>query len=127
MKQKLPEGKILIQFDGMCILCSRAIQFIMKADKRKKFVFQALQQTSEEKVFETIIITDRVASYQYFDGVLRIGYELGGIYRLVAIFKILPLNWRNKIYLWVAKNRFRWFGRREFCYLPTPEEMERFI
>jgi len=127
MKQKLPEGKILIQFDGMCILCSRAIQFIMKADKRKKFVFQALQQTSEEKVFETIIITDRVASYQYFDGVLRIGYELGGIYRLVAIFKILPLNWRNKIYLWVAKNRLRWFGRREFCYLPTPEEMERFI
>ena len=123
----IPEGKILVQFDGMCILCSRAVQFILKADRKKKFMFQALQYSGVGQDFETIIITENQTTYQYFDAVLKIGKELGGIYRAIAIFRLLPRSWRHSLYLWIARNRFRWFGKRDTCYLPSAEEMERFI
>jgi len=123
----IPDGKILIQFDGICILCSRAVKLILKADRKKKFIFQALQHSSENQSFETIIVTDSQSTYEYFDAFLKIGKELGGIYKVVAIFKLLPRQWRHSLYLWVAKNRFRWFGKRNSCYLPSPEEKERFI
>lgn len=121
------EYKILVQFDGMCILCSRTIQLILKADRKNKFLFQALQQTSEEQSFDTVIVTDRHASYIEFDAVLKIGYELGGIYRAIGIFRLLPRNWRRKLYFLIASNRFRWFGKRQTCYRPSGEEQERFI
>jgi len=123
----IPKGKILIQFDGICILCSRAVKLILKADRKKKFIFQALQHSDENQSFETIIVTDSQSTYEYFDAFLKIGKELGGIYKVVAIFKLLPRQWRHSLYLWVAKNRFRWFGKRKSCYLPSPEEKERFI
>jgi len=123
----IPNGKILIQFDGICILCSRAVKLILKADRKKKFIFQALQHSDENQSFETIIVTDCQSTYEYFDAFLKIGKELGGIYKVVSIFKLLPRQWRHSLYLWVAKNRFRWFGKRKSCYLPSPEEKERFI
>lgn len=123
----IPEGKILVQFDGMCMLCSRAVRLILKADRKRKFVFQALQNSGEDKDFETIIVTDNLSTYEYFDAILKIGKELGGIYGAVAIFKLLPRKWRHLLYLWVARNRFRWFGKRESCYLPSEEEKARFI
>lgn len=127
MNTSIPEGKILVEFDGMCILCSRTVRFILKTDRKKKFLFRTLQKSSGNETFETVIISDQKASFRHFDAVLKIGKELGGIYRLVLIFRILPPKWRLLLYLWIAKNRFRWFGRQSSCYLPTPEERERFI
>lgn len=123
----IPEGKILVQFDGVCILCSGAVRFILKADKKKIFLFQALQNSGEDKDFETIIVTDNRSTYEYFDAILKIGNELGGVYRAVAIFKLLPQKWQYSLYVWVARNRFSWFGKRESCYLPSEEEKARFI
>jgi predicted DCC family thiol-disulfide oxidoreductase YuxK len=121
------EQKILVQFDGMCILCSRTIQFILKADRKKKFLFQTLQHTSGEQSFDTVIVSDQHASYFDFDAVLKIGYELGGFYRIIGIFRLLPPTWRRKLYFLIAANRFKWFGKRQSCYRPTGEEQERFI
>ena len=124
----LPEGKILVQFDGMCILCSRAIKLILKADRKNKFLFQTLQNSPEGQNSDTIIVTDPIGqTYYYFDAVLKIGKELGGFYQSIQIFRLLPQSWRNSIYKWVARNRFRWFGRRQSCYLPTEAEREKFI
>ena len=123
----IPEGKILVQFDGVCILCSGAVRFILKADKKKIFLFQALQNSGEDKDFETIIVTDNRSTYKYFDAILKIGKELGGIYSVIAIFRILPRSWRHSLYVWVARNRFRWFAKRDSCYLPSEEEKARFI
>jgi len=123
----IPEDKILVQFDGICNLCSGAVRFILKADRKKKFMFQALQNSGDNQDFETIIVTDNQATSEYFDAVLKIGEELGGIYRAVAIFQLLPRSWRHSLYIWIARNRFRWFGKRNSCYLPSAEEMERFI
>lgn len=127
MKPIVPEGKILVQFDGMCILCSRAVHFILKADKNKKFLFQALQNSGDDKDFETIIVTHNQSSYEYFDAILKIGKELGRIYSAVKIFRLLSQKWRHSLYIWVARNRFHWFGTRNSCYLPSEEEKERFI
>ena len=126
MKHIIPEGKLLVQFDGICILCSRTIQFILKADRKKKFLFQTLQSSTNPVSFDTVIVSDQYSSYQRFDAVLVIGKELGGIYRL-AIFRLIPRKWRNSLYLWVAKNRFKWFGKRQSCYFPSAEERQRFI
>ena len=122
-----PEGKFLVQFDGLCILCSRTINFILKADRKKKFLFQTLQNSTEKESFDTVIVSDQNSNYQHFDAILKIGKELGGIYRTIAVFRVLPRSWRRFLYLWVADNRFRWFGIRDSCYLPSEEEKERFI
>lgn len=123
----IPEGKILVQFDGICILCSRAVKLILKADRKKKFVFQALQNADESQDFETIVVTDNQSKFEYFDAILKIGKELGGMYCAVAIFRLLPRSWRHSLYIWGARNRFHWFGKRNSCYLPSKDELERFI
>ncbi|HAQ19281.1 MAG TPA: hypothetical protein DCR40_08640 [Prolixibacteraceae bacterium] len=124
----IPEGKILVQFDGMCILCSRTISFLLKADRKNKFIFQALPDSSVDESPDTVIISDHHGKhYYYFDAVLKIGYELGGMYRFVAVFRLIPKKWRLSLYQWIAKNRFHWFGKRQSCYLPTEAEREKFI
>ena len=127
MGQKISDEKILVQFDGKCMLCSGTIQFILKADRKKKFIFQTLQDFSGKESFDTVVVIHQNQSYRYFDSVLKIGSELGGIYQLVAIFRIVPKKWRSSLYMWIARNRFRWFGVRKTCYFPTPEEKSRFI
>ncbi len=123
----IPEGKILVQFDGLCILCSRTVHFIIKRDKKRKFLFQTLQDSAKIQSFDTVVVIEQQQTYQYFDAVLKIGYELGGVYKLIAISRVIPRSWRHSLYLWIAKNRFNWFGTRDSCYLPTKEEKERFI
>ena len=128
MSLHLPEGKILIQFDGICILCNATIQLILKADRQKKFLFQTIQSTlGNDESGESVIVNDGNKQYTHFDAVMKIGKELGGIYRLVAIFRLLPKRWRHRIYLWIANNRYRWFGKRDTCYIPSAEEKDRFI
>ena len=123
----LLEGKILVQFDGMCILCSRTIQFILKADRRKKFLFQALQNSSDNRKADSVIVYDGRTTYSHFDAIIKIGIELGGVYRLIGILRIIPSKWRYSLYVWIAKNRYRWFGVRKSCYIPSSEEKEQFI
>lgn len=123
----LPEGKILVLFDGMCILCSGTIRFILKADRKKKFLFQTLQSSPGHEAGESVMVDDGQKVYTHFDAVMKIGKELGGIYRLVVVFNILPRRWRHSLYLWVARNRYRWFGKKQSCFLPSAEERERFI
>lgn len=126
-KINLPKGKILVQFDGICILCSGTIRFIMKADRRGKFLFQALQSLSENQIPDSVIVDDGKATYDHFDALLKIGKELGGIYRLIGIFKMIPSPWRQSLYQWIARNRYKCFGVRKSCYIPSLEEKERFI
>ncbi|MDO9613536.1 MAG: DCC1-like thiol-disulfide oxidoreductase family protein [Bacteroidota bacterium] len=127
MSPIVPKGKILVQFDGVCILCSRTVNFTLKADKRKKFLFQTLQSSTLKEPGDSVIVSDGQTTYSHFDAVLKIAEELGGIYKLAAIFKLIPRKWRHSLYLWIARNRYRWFGVRESCYLPSAEEIERFI
>ncbi len=127
MNPLVPEGKILVQFDGVCILCNRTVSFILKADRNKKFLFQTLQNSESKEPGDSVIVTDGQKTYSHFDAVLKIAEELGGIYKMAAIFRLIPRNWRHSLYLWIARNRYRWFGVRESCYLPSAKDFERFI
>ena len=121
------EEKILIQFDGMCILCNRSIRFILKADRRKRFVFRTLQNSTDNETFDSVIVSDGINIYNHFDAVIKIGKELGGLFKMVAVFRLIPRSYRHSLYLFIAKNRYKWFGMSKSCFLPSTEEQERFI
>jgi len=121
------EEKILIQFDGMCILCNRSIRFILKADRRKRFVFRTLQNSTDNETFDSVIVSDGINIYNHFDAVIKIGKELGGLFKIVAVFRLIPRSYRHSLYLFIAKNRYKWFGMSKSCFLPSTEELERFI
>ena len=134
----LPQNKKIILFDGVCNLCDSSVQFIIKHDKKDVFRFVAFQSelgieicnyigVDPTKIDSIILYNPGVAYYYKSSAVLEIGDKLGGIYSLVSIFKILPEKLRNYIYDYIAKNRYRWYGKKESCMIPTPELKAKFL
>lgn len=133
---KIARDKSLILFDGYCHLCSRSVQLILKYDKKRQFLFSPLSSSIGEQIkkeraipetIDSIILIEAGNHYTHADAILQIANQLGGIFLLANIAKILPHSWRNQLYRWVAAKRFRWFGKRTSCMLPTPEDKDRFI
>lgn len=125
-------------FDGVCNLCNGAIQFIIKRDKKDSFRYAALQSdtglrlVSERgidttKVDSFILIEPGVAYFVKSDAALRIGQQFGGLWKALTIFTWIPRTFRNAIYDLVAKNRYKWFGRKDSCMIPTPELQAKFL
>ena len=136
--QDLPKNKKIILFDGVCNLCNSAVQFIIKNDKKDIFRFVALQSelgneicsyigVDQTKIDSIILYNPGVAYYYKSSAAFEIADELGGIYSLISIFKILPEKFRNFIYDYIAKNRYKWYGKKESCMIPTPELKEKFL
>lgn len=135
---ELPKGKKIILFDGVCNLCDSFVQFVIRKDRKDAFRFVPLQSELGEKVMQHIGI-DRnkidsiilyepgVAYYHKSDAAIEISKTLGGILSLGAIFKVIPKGARNSIYDYVAKNRYKWYGRKESCMIPTPELKAKFL
>lgn len=136
--QNLPKNKRIILFDGICNLCNSAVQFIIKHDKKDNFRFVALQSelgneicnyigVDETKIDSIILYNPGVAYYYKSSAVLEIADVLGGFYSLITIFKFLPEKLRNYIYDYIAKNRYKWYGKKESCMIPTPELKSKFL
>ena len=132
----LPEGKVLVLFDGYCHLCSWVVRRILKADKAGVFLFAPMNSKTGEfwkkkmKIrtqVDSVVLVEANAYFLRSEAALRIAGRLGGFYCLLHIIRVLPLSWRDKLYDWVARNRFRWFGRRETCLLPKNGEQHRFL
>lgn len=127
----------LILFDGYCNLCNTSIQYIIKNDKKKLLLFTALSSVKSKEILanqsDTIKSLDSILLYYndklYYksSAVLKIAKLLGGIYSLTVIFWIIPRPIRDLIYNWIAKNRYKWFGKKSQCMIPTPELKKRFI
>lgn len=127
----------VILFDGVCNLCNGAVQFIIKRDKHGVFRFAPLQSNFGQDqlrnaglVFssvETIILVEDGKFYQRSDAALRISKHLSGAWPLLYSFRILPRVIRDGVYNWVARNRYRFFGKRDECMIPTPELKARFL
>ncbi|HYF71086.1 MAG TPA: DCC1-like thiol-disulfide oxidoreductase family protein [Ohtaekwangia sp.] len=128
---------ILILFDGVCNLCNAAVNFIIKRDAAAKFKFASLQSNrakyelnrfrSGENTLHSVILIDGDTIYKESDAVLRIAAELGMPWSFFRIFKILPRKFRNALYNVLARNRYRLFGRKSECMIPTPELKSRFL
>jgi predicted DCC family thiol-disulfide oxidoreductase YuxK len=127
----------ILLFDGVCNLCNASVQWVLKRDKKGVFKFAALQSETGQAFlkkfgfssenFDTVVLVDGERIFTRSDAPLEIVRRLGGFWSLLLVFKIIPRPVRNAVYDWVARNRYRWFGRKEECMLPRPEWKERFV
>jgi predicted DCC family thiol-disulfide oxidoreductase YuxK len=126
----------VIFFDGVCGLCNAWIDFVIARDKKRVFCFGPLQgETASrwlnlppEAGFDSVMLVDSTGAYRKSDAVWRILARLGGPWRLVAgLLRVIPRPIRNWGYDFVARHRYRWFGRKETCRLPSADERERFV
>lgn len=127
----------IVLFDGVCNLCSGSVQFIMKRDPKSKFHFASLQSKLGQEQLErfglnktelhSIILIQGQHFLQRSDAALEIAKQLNAGWPLFYSFKILPRFLRDGIYTWIANNRYRFFGKKDSCWIPTPELKERFL
>lgn len=134
----LPKDKKIILFDGVCNLCDSAIQLIIKYDNKDVFRFVALQSELGLEIIkhiginvaniDSIVLYEPGIAYYYkSEAALQIARNLGGIFIIGTIFRILPIGIRNQLYDYIAKNRYKWYGKKESCLLPTTEIKSKFL
>ena len=125
-----------VLFDGVCNLCNGTVDFILKHDRKKQFRFASLQSKTGEKKMEewniepemdSVILISNNKIYFESEAVLGISKLLPFPWNVMVIFKVIPVKLRDKIYRWIAKNRYRWFGKRKKCRIPSPEERIYFL
>jgi len=134
----LPRDKKIILFDGVCNLCNASVQFVIKHDTKDLFRFIPLQSDLGQKILNHIGInrqkTDSIVLYEpgkaYFykaEAALKIVSEFGGMYKLLNIFSLFPKFICDAIYDYIAKNRYRWYGKQDVCMMPNPELATKFL
>lgn len=127
----------LLLFDGVCNLCNGTVQFLLRADRRKKLFFAALQSDTGQRVLQayqfsgpplqTVVFCSGPKYFTHSNAILEVCRVLGFPWSLLYLFKVIPRPLRDLIYRWVARNRYQWFGKKENCLLPTPELRQRFL
>lgn len=130
-------SKYIILFDGVCNLCNRTVDFVLKRDKKKRFVFGSLQgKTGQEYLRKYHLPVNELNSFMLIEGdklytgstgALRLLKHVGGGWQVFYAFIIIPRFIRDAVYRFIAANRYKWFGKKDECRLPTPEERERFL
>lgn len=130
--------KKIILFDGVCNLCDSSVQYIIKHDTKDEYRFAALQSEIGKKMIaerhidtalldSILLIEPGVAYYAKSTAALMIGKSFGGFWSLLAIFEWIPENFRNSVYDYIAKNRYKWYGKKDACMIPTPELKAKFL
>lgn len=127
----------VLLFDGVCNLCNGAVQFVIKRDKKAVFRFAALQSAFGQKVlkenklpqshFDTFILIADNKIYTKSTAALKVAQALGGFWKLLHVLIIIPKPIRDFLYTLIAKNRYKLFGKKEACMIPTPELKSRFF
>jgi predicted DCC family thiol-disulfide oxidoreductase YuxK len=126
----------IVFFDGVCGLCNRTVDFLLKRDTRGVFRFAPLQGETAQRLLtaadveslNSLVFFDGTNLYRRSAGTVRIFWRLGGLWKVpAALLWLVPLPIRNAGYRAIAAYRYRWFGKKETCRMPTPEERERFL
>ncbi|TGV04056.1 thiol-disulfide oxidoreductase DCC family protein [Flavivirga rizhaonensis] len=134
----LPKHKKLILFDGVCNLCNTSVQYVIKHDKKNIFMFAPLQSDIGKRIIERFNIdtkkTDSILLYipksslvSKSTAALKIAMHLGFPQNLMRVFFIIPPFIRNWVYDYIAKNRYKWYGKKDACMIPTPELKSKFL
>lgn len=127
----------VILFDGVCNFCNGAVNFVIKKDKRKTIRFAALQSDTGKALLQqfglpqndlrSFLLIENGQLYNRSTAVLRVCRHLKGLWPLCYGFIIVPAFIRNAVYDLVARNRYKWFGQKEECMIPTPDVKARFL
>ncbi|MCC2683720.1 MAG: thiol-disulfide oxidoreductase family protein [Paenibacillaceae bacterium] len=130
-----PENAIIL-FDGICNFCNGAVQFIINRDRRGYFRFASLQSEAGQKLIaghprlhnlDSIILIENGSAYSESTAIMRIAKHLDGPWKAARTFLLVPSILRDPLYRYIARHRYRWFGKREACMIPTPEIRQRFL
>ena len=137
MAEQISSGRPIILFDGMCVLCSGFIRCVLKLDKKDIFRFGLLQSENVRQLLQryesnisrlttiVLLVGERITVES--DAVLRIARNLGGAWSLICLFIIIPKFLRDGVYRIISKHRYRLFGKRDVCMIPSPEILDKFI
>ena len=134
----LPKHKKLILFDGVCNLCNSSVLHVIKRDKKNLFMFTAIQSHAGQEIIKKYNIDtskiDSILLYTPNKGInykstaaLKIAYYLGFPQSIISAFLLIPPFIRNWVYDYIAKNRYKWYGKKETCMIPTPELKSRLL
>lgn len=127
----------ILLFDGVCNLCNGVVQFILKRDPKGKFLMASLQSEPGQALlkkfgldaenFDTFILVEGDRYYTRSTAALRVARGLSGLWPLLYVFMVVPGFIRNVVYSFIARRRYKWFGKRDVCLFPTPEMKQRFL
>lgn len=130
------QGAIVV-FDGICALCSGWVDFLLRHDHRRQFRFAAMQGDAGRRLLAghgldpddpmSFLLLDASGARTDSDAILAVLGRLGGAWRVASLLRLLPRRLRDALYRRLARNRYRWFGRKDACYLPAAEEQHRFL
>lgn len=132
-----PSHDHLLLFDGVCHLCDASVQFILKRDPAGRIKFAPIQSPLGSQLYRqhgldpavpnAMLFLTPHGAFQASDAALEIARTLGGLWKLALIFKLLPRPLRDAAYYFLARNRYRWFGKHDACMMPTPELKARML
>lgn len=132
----MPDTPPVVLFDGVCNLCNGAVNFLIDRDPKAHLRFAALQSDAARAILEqhghpneldTLVFVDRHGVSIRSTAVLRLVRHLPWYWQPFRVFWLIPRPLRDGVYRWIARNRYRWFGKREACRMPTPELKRRFL
>lgn len=131
-----PEGPVVL-FDGVCNLCAGALPWLLRMDRRGRLRFGTLQSERASELLascglspgynESMVVIDDGTAYTESDAVVRLARLLGFPWALAGIAGLVPTPLRDRLYRWIADNRYDWFGKRDTCIVPDDELRARFI
>jgi len=131
------DDRPVIIFDGLCVLCSGSAAFVLRHDGKAAFRLLAAQSPLgralyrhyglDPQDYETMILIQDGVAWLKSEGAIRIALALGFPWSLAAVFRVVPLGLRDRFYMWIARNRLRWFGARTVCYVPDPRFADRVL
>ncbi len=130
-------GLTFVLFDGVCNLCNGTVQFLLRRDRGRRLRFAALQSATGRALLrqhgmatdtlETVVVIENGRARVRSDAAILLARRLPWPWPMLAIFLVCPRPVRDALYAFVARHRYRWFGRRESCLLPSPEFADRFL
>jgi len=133
----MEENKPVVLFDGVCNYCNTMINFIIRQDKKKKYLFATLQSEFGQRTlqrwnlpansFDSFLVLDKGKLYSKSTAALRLYNQLPWYWKWTQLFWLFPKFLRDAVYNVIAKNRYKWFGKRKECMIPTPELKNRFL
>ena len=128
--------KPIIFFDGVCAMCNTFVNFALKIDRKQQFLFAPLQGETAKKLLPplsddprewSMVYLDERGTHDQLDASLEVYRRLGGIWWILSLMRYIPRGIRTPAYRILARNRYRWFGRKESCRIPTAAERSRFL
>ncbi|MEM9918660.1 MAG: thiol-disulfide oxidoreductase DCC family protein [Bacteroidota bacterium] len=135
--ENIPTDHPILLFDGVCNLCNSSVQFLIERDPEKRFRYASLQSDVGQsllkhhqlptKELSSVVLIENGKAYTHSDAPLRASRHMTGLWPALSVFRIFPRFLRDAVYNWIARNRYKWFGKQESCWLPRPELKQLFL